>query len=169
VRCPPRQRTGSGGSAPGAAQAYLASRGAAFANQWIDAVAGGGGGGAQAGQPRVGGAMPLAQCLSAAQELSWDAMQHALSVINEGIAVADPSQPDAPMVRPCSASPPARPPAPLLERTGTAGRARYRGVPSSGPHHARPRPACRRHRPCPAADGAPAAAAPRCVCPRRFT
>ncbi|KIY97195.1 Trafficking protein particle complex subunit 2, partial [Monoraphidium neglectum] len=38
------------------------------------------------------------RCLSAAQELSWDAMQHALSVINEGIAVADPSQPDAPMV-----------------------------------------------------------------------
>ncbi|KAI8464289.1 MAG: hypothetical protein J3K34DRAFT_492346 [Monoraphidium minutum] len=36
---------------------------------------------------------------AAAQGLSWDALQTALSVINEGIAVADPSLPDAPMVR----------------------------------------------------------------------
>jgi PAS domain S-box-containing protein len=43
-----------------------------------------------------GSAVDVAQL--AKQELSWDAMQHALSCINEGIAVADPSLPDAPMV-----------------------------------------------------------------------
>lgn len=32
-------------------------------------------------------------------DVSWDTLQHALSVINEGIAVADPTLPDAPMVR----------------------------------------------------------------------
>ena len=37
--------------------------------------------------------------LGGAQDVSWDALQHALSVINEGIAVADPTLPDAPMVR----------------------------------------------------------------------
>ena len=42
--------------------------------------------------------MPLSE-MSDLRGLSWDAMQHALSVINEGIAVADPSLPDAPMVR----------------------------------------------------------------------
>jgi hypothetical protein len=38
--------------------------------------------------------MPLSR-IADLQGLSWEALQHALSVINEGIAVADPSLPDA--------------------------------------------------------------------------
>ena len=42
--------------------------------------------------------MPLSGIAGLQGGVSWEALQHALSVINEGIAVADPSQPDAPMV-----------------------------------------------------------------------